>query len=92
MNAVEQLLEEHGPQSIRQLKLSGLPKKTIKYHIYTSKTIGDASPMLYGSCKSKIKVYKPIPPEKENYIKRKRVVKRKGVTQVVSALSLETIL
>ena len=81
MNAVEQLLEEHGPQSIRQLKLSGLPKKTIKYHIYTSKRIGDASPVMYGSCKSKINVYTLIPPEKENYIKRKRVVKRKQIVK-----------
>jgi len=78
MNKVEEALSK-SELSIKQLKkILKLSKNEIKYYIYISKNIGDVNPLLYGSCKSKIKVYKWIESDL-SYIKRKKIKIRKVV-------------
>jgi len=75
MNKVEEALVEF-ELSIKQLKKNlKLSKNQIKYYIYISKNIGDANPLLYGSGKSKIKVYKWVYSDL-TYIQRKKIKTR----------------
>ena len=77
VNPVEQILKTSTQGlSIRKLKqVSGLPKRTIKYHIYTSKFIEDTNPVVHGSSKNKISVFNYNELE-NNYFKRKQRNKR----------------
>jgi DNA-binding transcriptional ArsR family regulator len=70
-NPVERLLVDK-PLSVKQIrKITKLPKRTVMYHIFNSKHIIDVDPMLYGSLKKKINVYKyteKIPEKKQKYV------------------------
>ena len=78
MNKVEEALR-NSELSIKQLKKNlKLSKNQIKYYIYISKNIGDVNPLLYGSCKSKINVYKWVESDL-SYIQRKKIKVRQVV-------------
>ena len=79
MNKVEELLINAGDLglSLKQLKSKlGISKRCIIHFIYNSKIIEDVNPLIYGSNKSKINVFKSCKNTEYNYIQRK-IVKRK---------------
>ena len=81
LNPVEAVLQVYGDRglSIRQLKqITELPKRKIKSHIYNSMFIEDTSPLIHGSCKTKIRVFNYNVLE-NNYFKRK--LKKKNVIE-----------
>jgi hypothetical protein len=74
INPVEFILKDLNIKglSLKGLKrVSGLPKRTILWHIYNSKFIENTDPLIHGSRKSKISVYNYTPVEM-GYFKRKK--------------------
>ena len=96
MNKVEELLYGAGERglSLKQLKnILLLSKNEVKYFINTSRCIDDVNPLIHGSCKSKIKVFKSCEENKLNYIKRKirkfkKIVKVENTTEPDVTLSV----
>jgi len=84
-NPVECILTT-GPFSVKQLQTKlNLPKKTIKYYIYTSKHITDVDPLKYGSLKKKINVYQFNPKiNKLNYVQFKKYLKLRKKKEILT--------
>ena len=77
LNRVETILKDIGIKgvSLRFLKkVSGLPKRTILWHIYNSRFIENTDPLVHGSRKSKISVYNYTPVQNGYFNRKKKVV------------------
>jgi hypothetical protein len=74
INPVETILKEFDVKglSLKALgRVSGLPKRTVKWHIYNSRFIENTDPIIHGSRKSKIQVYNYTDVE-NGYFNRKK--------------------
>jgi hypothetical protein len=80
-NPIEMYLKNNKSLSLRQLKnKTGIPLKSVKYHIYTSNNIEDTPSWVHGSGRSKIRCFR-YTPETKGYHERKIKKNQRIVTE-----------
>jgi hypothetical protein len=82
LNDVERLLKKHGVLglSVKSLsKILGISRKAVKYQIINSTYISDVAPILHGSNKQKINVYRYNDIKKRYFERRKK--EKKQITE-----------